>query len=166
MNTELGNIKDHAKSVDSLTSRYKDGPPSVVSQLESECATMDKQNSSPEHSDSESRLNESTQQQQKASKENVVAKESLADWGVVVCVFLSNFITALDINGIGVFYPFLVEHFEATTAAVGWCSSINGFFQAAVGKYTYSSTKLPCCLKKEPKLVALSVRSSLPINSG
>ena len=133
MNTELGNIKDHATSVDSLASRYKDEPPAVALQLESEHVTMDKQNSSPEHSECESLLNESPQQQE-AREENVEAKESLADWGVVVCVFLSNLIAAIDFTGFGVFYPFLVEHFDATTAAVGWCSSINGFFQSVVGK--------------------------------
>lgn len=94
---------------------------------------MDKQNGSSEHGESESRLNDS-QQQQKTRNVDVEPKESLADWGVVVCVFFSNFIAAIDMSGFGVFYPYLVEHFNATTAAVGWCSSITGFFQAVVGK--------------------------------
>lgn len=94
---------------------------------------MDKQNGSSEHGESESRLNDSPQQQ-KTRNVDVEPKESLADWGVVVCVFFSNFIAAIDMSGFGVFYPYLVEHFNATTAAVGWCSSITGFFQAVVGK--------------------------------
>jgi hypothetical protein len=140
--TELENIKVHATSVDSLGSRYKDGPNVVVSQLESEYVVIDRQQSSLKHSEYESSLNASPQQQE-ASEEAVVAKESLANWGVLACVFLSNFIAAIDLTGFGVFYPFLVEHFDATTAAVGWCSSINGFFQSVVGKSRYCSVKQP-----------------------
>jgi len=96
---------------------------------------MNKQSGSPKHSECESHLSDSPQQQE-TRKVDVETKESLADWGVVACVFLSNLISAIDISGFGVFYPYLVEHFGAATSAVGWCSSINGFFQAVVGKYT------------------------------
>ena len=139
MNTELGNIKDHYKSVESLASRFEDGPTAITSPLESEHAIPAKENSSTEHS--KSRLNGSTQNHEK--EEVVVRKESLADWGVVACVFLSNCISTIDFTGIGVFYPYLVEHFDATTAAVGWCSSISGFSQAVVGKLTHSFAKQP-----------------------
>src|SRR6218665_820695 len=140
MNTELGNIKDHSKSADSLASRAENGSPAVPSQLESERAIPVKENSSTQHN--ESQLNASPQNQE-ARQEIDVGKESLADWGVVVCVFLSNLISAIDYNGFGVFFPYLVQHFDATTAAVGWCSSISGFFQAVVGKLTHSSAKQP-----------------------
>ena len=94
---------------------------------------MKRKNSSREQNECESRLSDSPGQQE-TREESVIAKESLAAWGVVACVFLSNFISAIDFTGFGVFYPYLVEHFEATTAAVGWCYSINGFFQAVVGE--------------------------------
>lgn len=119
--------------VNSHSSRVEEEPPGVGLQLESEQATMDWRQSLPENSECQSQLNELTRQQ--LSREvDVVTKESLADWGVVACVLLNNLITGIDVTGFGVFYPYLVEHFEATTAAVGWCSSIAGFFQAAVGK--------------------------------
>jgi len=139
MNTEFGNIKDQSKSVGlpvvSLASIVEDGPPADASQLECEPA-MFKENGSTEHHECKSRLNPSPENQE--SKEDIaVRKESWADWGVVACVFLSNLIAAIDITGFGVFYPYLMEHFHATTAAVGWCSSISGFFQAIVGKMTH-----------------------------
>lgn len=139
MKNELENITEH---VDYLSSRYKDIPHAILLQREGGRTTMNMHTSSREHSECESRLSDSLQQPE-AKEQKAVATESLADWGLVVCVAFSNMFNALDMTGFGVFYPYLVDHFEATTAAVGWCSSINGFFQSAVGEYTDCSAKLP-----------------------
>src|SRR6218665_657074 len=110
-------------------------PPTVIPQLESGHAPVDTNHSLTGHSECKSQLNASSQQQ-KVRNVDVDTKESLADWGLVACVFLSNLIAAIDITGFGVFYPYLVEQFDASTAAVGWCSSANGVFQAVLGKLT------------------------------
>ena len=133
MNTELENIKHNLKSADSLASRVKGGPPGVSSQPESEPAIT------AAEIKCKSRLSDPPQNQD-AREAIGVGKESLADWFVVACVFLSNVIASIDYTGFGVFYPYLVQHFDATTAAVGWCSSISGFSQAVTGKLTHSSS--------------------------
>src|SRR6218665_97254 len=132
MNTELRNAAGHATSVDSQASRSEDdGPSEVVPRLQSEHEASSKQKSYIKRSECESWLNASSQQREARKVDET--KGSLADWGVVACVFLSNFIAAIDFTGFAVLFPYLVEHFDARTAAVGWCSSISGFFQALVG---------------------------------
>ena len=128
MNTAAGNDKSQAM-------RFEDTPSSIIPQLESGHVPVGRNNSFTEHSEFKSQLYASPQQQE-ARKVNVNTKESLADWGLVTCIFISNLISALDVTGFGVFYPYLMEHFDASTAAVGWCSSANGVFQAVVGKLT------------------------------
>ena len=131
MNTAARNGKIYA-------TRFEYRLSSLVPQLENGHVQVGRNNNFAEYSECKSQLNvlKGLPKQQKARQVNVDTKESLADWGLVACVFISNVISASDFTGFGVFYPYLVEQFDASTAAVGWCSSANGVFQAVVGKLT------------------------------
>lgn len=61
-------------------------------------------------------------------------KETAFDWLVLLCSFGSNVIFGMDFNSFSVFYPALVEYFDATTAQVGWCFSIEAFISSVGGK--------------------------------
>jgi len=62
-------------------------------------------------------------------------KETAFDWLVLACAFGSNVIFGMDFNCFSVFYPSLVEYFQATTAQVGWVLSIQTFIGSILCKY-------------------------------
>ena len=61
-------------------------------------------------------------------------KETAFDWLVLACAFGSNVIFGMDFNCFSVFYPSLVEYFEATTAQVAWVASIQTFVGSVLSR--------------------------------
>lgn len=69
-------------------------------------------------------------------------KESAFDWMVLLCAFGSNLTFGMDFTSFSVFYPCLMEYFQATSAQVGWCLSIETFVTAILCNYFLFSVGL------------------------
>lgn len=65
------------------------------------------------------------------------AKESAFDWIVLVSTFGSNVSFGMDFYSFSVFYPCLMEYFEATAAQVGWCLSIEALVTSIFCNYLF-----------------------------
>jgi len=63
--------------------------------------------------------------------ENVTQSESLADWFVVICVFLCNVMNGINYAAYGVLYLPITDMFHSSRAAVGWIQS----FDFALGTF-------------------------------
>lgn len=63
------------------------------------------------------------------------AKESAFDWIVLVSAFGSNVSFGMDFYSFSVFYPCLMEYFQATAAQVGWCLSIEALVTSIFCNY-------------------------------
>jgi len=65
------------------------------------------------------------------SEAPATATESLSDWFVLVCVFLTNLLNGINYASYGVLYLPIAEMFGSSRAAVGWIQS----FDYALGSF-------------------------------
>jgi len=64
-------------------------------------------------------------------KSQVTETESVSDWFVMVCVFLTNILNGINYASYGVLYLPIAEMFGSSRAAVGWIQS----FDFALGSF-------------------------------
>jgi len=64
--------------------------------------------------------------------------ETLADWFVMICVFLTHLMNGLNYAAYGVLYLPVTEMFDSSRAAVGWIQSFDFALGTFLGKsYEY-----------------------------
>ena len=61
--------------------------------------------------------------------------ESLADWLVLICVFLCNIMNGINYAAYGVLYLPITEMFHSSRAAVGWIQSFDFALGTFLGKW-------------------------------
>ena len=87
------------------------------------------------HGDAEMSVIELEHERQCHVKEGVTSEatstESLSDWFVLVCVFLTNLLNGINYASYGVLYLPIAEMFGSSRAAVGWIQS----FDYALGSF-------------------------------
>lgn len=59
--------------------------------------------------------------------------ESLSDWFILFCVFLSNVINGINFTGYGILYLSMMDQFNCGHAAVGWIQSLESAIASVFG---------------------------------